>query len=257
MLIIVPSSEGKRPAPARGRPVDLGALSFPALGPVRARVLEALVATSGAPDALDRLGVAEGLAHEVALNLRLRSLAARPVLEVYDGVVHEGLGWAGLSPAARRRAARRVVVASALWGLLRPADRIPPYRLSIDARLLGLGVLAAAWAPALPAALAEAAGPRGPILDLRAAGYQAAGLPAGMAHRTATLAVEAADGTGRPGNVIVKRMRGQAARHLLEASADPRDLRGLTAVLGERWPARLEAPARPGRPWTLVLRADP
>jgi hypothetical protein len=254
VLIVVPSSEGKRDAPARGRPVDLAALSFPALTPTRAALLDALVATSSGPDAFRRLAVGPALAEEVLRNQRVRELAARPALEVYRGVVHEGLDAATLSPAARRRAARQVVIASSLWGLLRPADRIPPYRLHICSRLEGVDRLEPTWRSVLPAALAEAAGRRsGAIVDLRSTSYQAAGMPAGLEHRVVTVRVEDEPGGRSAGNVVVKRTRGQVARHLLESGAAPRDPVAVAAVLGTRWPARLTEPERPGRPWVLTL----
>jgi cytoplasmic iron level regulating protein YaaA (DUF328/UPF0246 family) len=257
MLIIVPSSESKRPATDRGRPVALDALSFPALTPLRARILDALITTSGAADAFARLLVGPSLADEVARNTRLLDLPARPVLEVYTGTFHGGLDVATLSPAARRRAARRVVVVSALWGALRPVDRIPPYRLNICSRLAGADRLEPAWRTVLPAVLAEAAGSHGVVLDLRSTSYQACGMPADLGDRTVTVRVvgDAVDGR-RVGNVVVKRLRGQAARHLLEVGSDPGDPVALAGVLAERWPVHLDPPGRPGRPWTLTLSAS-
>lgn len=252
MLIIVPSSEGKRPAPSRGKPVDLDALSFPALTPTRAAVLDALLETSAAPDAFRRLQVGPVLADEVFRNTRLRTLAARPALEVYSGVVHGGLDAATLSAGAKRRAARHVVVASSLWGLLRPADRIPPYRLHICGRLLGLDRLEPTWRAVLPAVLDEAAGARGVVLDLRSGSYQAAGMPVRAIDRLVTVRVALLDGRSAP-NVDVKRVRGEAARELLESGESPRDPVALAGVLERRWRTRLDEPLRPGKPWTLTL----
>jgi hypothetical protein len=252
VLIIVPSSESKRQPPARGRPVALDALSFPALTAMRTRILDALVETSARPDAFARLLVGPSLAEEVVRNTRLRELGTRPVLDVYTGTLHQGLDAATLSPAARRRRASRVLVASALWGVLRPSDRIPPYRLHVCAHLVNMGSLELAWRTVLPAVLAEAAGTRGVILDLRSQSHQAMGLPAGLGDRTVTIRVDAAAG-GRAGNVLVKRVRGQAARHLLESGANPADPGVLADVLGERWPVRLEPPARPDQLWSITL----
>lgn len=254
MLILVPSSETKRAAPPRGRPVDLDALSFPALTPLRRRVLDSLVETSAGPDALARLLVGPALADEVVRNTRLRDLPARPALEVYSGVLHEGLDAATLSSAAKGRAARRLVVASSLWGLLRPGDRIPPYRLNVCSRLVGVERLEPAWRAVLPQVLAEAAGPRGVILDVRSGSYQALGMPAGLGDRTVTLGmVQAAPGGRRLGSFVVKQVRGQVVRHVLESGADPRDPESLAALIAERWPVHLEAPERPGRPWTMAV----
>jgi cytoplasmic iron level regulating protein YaaA (DUF328/UPF0246 family) len=256
MLIIVPSSETKRLPPAHGRPVALEALSFPALTAMRTRVLDALIATSAGPDALGRLLVGPSIGDDVERNTRLRDLPASPVLEVYAGTLHDGLDAATLSPAARERAARDVVVVSALWGALRTTDRIPPYRLNVCARLLGVDRLEPGWRTVLPGVLAEAAGSGGVILDLRSSSYQALGMPSGLGARTATLSL-APNGPGgrRVGNVIVKRVRGQAARHLLESGADPANPAELADVLADRWPVRLDPPTRAGRPWAITVFA--
>lgn len=254
VLIIVPSSETKRLAAAAGRPVALEELSFPALTAMRARVLEALIATSASPDALKRLLVGPSIAGEVQRNTRLRDLSTSPVLEVYAGTLHDGLDARTLSPAAMERAARDVVVVSALWGALRTADHIPPYRLNVCARLVGIERLEPAWRTVLPDALAQAAEPGGVILDLRSSSYQALGNPRGLGDRTATLRL-APGGPGgrRVGNVIVKRVRGQAARHVLESGAEPADPAQLADVLGDRWPVELDPPTHAGKPWTITV----
>src|SRR6476469_6494576 len=74
VLIVLPPSESKRPPSADGAPVVLDSLSFPTLGATRARVLEALLATSAGPDAFRRLHVGPAMAGEVERNTRLREL---------------------------------------------------------------------------------------------------------------------------------------------------------------------------------------
>jgi cytoplasmic iron level regulating protein YaaA (DUF328/UPF0246 family) len=251
VLVLLPPSESKSPPAARGKPVDLDALSFPALTPVRTRLLDALAVTSAAPDALRRLDVGPSLAPEVGRNTRLRRLPARPALEVYTGVLYDALGWPTLSTSARRRAASRLVVASALWGALRPADRIPPYRLNMCGDL-GLGSLTQLWRPVLTPVLDDAA-PRGLVVDCRSGDYVAACPPAGeLAARTVTVRVLQ---EGRAGRTVVshaaKHTRGEVARHLLETGADPARPHGLARVLGERWTVELTPPQRPARPWTI------
>jgi cytoplasmic iron level regulating protein YaaA (DUF328/UPF0246 family) len=246
VLVLLPPSESKSPPAARGRPVDLDALSFPELTAARSRVLDALGTASTADDALRRLDVGPSLAPEVERNTRLRSLPARPALEVYTGVLYDALGWPTLSASARRRAASRLVVVSALWGALRPPDRIPPYRLNMCGRL-GIDSLTQFWRPALAPVLEPVA--NGLVVDCRSGDYVAAWPPSGqLAARTVAVRVVL---QGRTVSHMAKHTRGQVTRHLLETGADPARPQGLARILGERWTVELAPPPRPGKPWTI------
>jgi cytoplasmic iron level regulating protein YaaA (DUF328/UPF0246 family) len=256
VLIILPPSETKRPAPDHGPAVALDALSFPELTDMRERILDALVETSRGPDAFSRLLVRPTLASDIARNTWIRELPAMPATEVYAGPLHEGLDAASFAPRTAERAARTVVIASSLWGALRPSDRIPPYRLHVCARLVGLDRLEPTWRTVLPGVLGRAADGAGVVVDLRSPAYQAIGTPAGMGARTVTFRVEQWRGGRRMGDVVAKRLRGEVARHLLDAESEPQDPDELAAVLADRWPVSLKRPTSGASPWTLTLVAD-
>jgi cytoplasmic iron level regulating protein YaaA (DUF328/UPF0246 family) len=255
-LIILPPSETKRPAPDDGPPLNLARLSFPELTPMRLRVLDALVATSQGPDALSRLRVRQPLAGEVARNTQLRELPTRHAIDTYSGPLYVGLHTGSWSSDVRSRAARRIVIVSALWGALRPTDRIPPYRLHVCARPIGLDRLEPMWRTLLPTVLAGAA-EGGPVLDLRSPTYRAVGRPTGLDAETVMLRVRpAANGPAHIGDVVAKRVRGEAARRLLAASVDPGEPLDIADLLAAHWPIELEPPGGRNRTWTVTLEAS-
>jgi cytoplasmic iron level regulating protein YaaA (DUF328/UPF0246 family) len=247
MLILVPSSEGKR-APERGGPLALETLAFPELTAHRAALLDALIGTSGRPDARERFGVGPSLEAELERNRFIRTLPTAPALELYDGVLHRALDAHSLSGPARRRADASLLLGSALFGLLHPDDPIPPYRLPVGARLLGLPRLVTFWRERLSAVIATASADDGVILDLRAASYRA--LAPSDPDRTVLLRL-APEVAG--GNVALKRARGLAARRLLEAPTEPASIEGLAELLAADWSVELAAPTKRGATWTLSL----
>jgi len=240
VLVLLPPSEGKAPAPKRGRALDLDGLSFPALTATRAAVLAALVdlAAGPRPAALDALGLTDGQSSEVDRDLVVFQSPTASAERLYTGVLYQSLDLASLSPAARRRARSRVVVASAAFGAVRLVDRLPTYRLSISARLPGLRTLASLWRPALAAVLPEAAGSRGLVVDLRSGSYAAAWRPsAALQRRTVTVRVLQEARSGDPSSRSIvshanKSTKGLLLRAILEEGSEPTSARALTELLG-------------------------
>ncbi|MDX6622578.1 MAG: uncharacterized protein QOE75_510 [Solirubrobacterales bacterium] len=225
MLILLPPSEGKA-APERGAPLDLDSLVYAErLGVERAALLDALEKLAKGPRkaAVKKLGVSAGQAGEVEVDGGLRGAPAAPAAEIYTGVLYDRLGLAELPAAARGR----VLIASALWGVVRPGDRIPYYRFSTKARLGRIGPPAAFWRPALAAALPDEEGEL--IVDMRSGAYAAAWKP----RRATLLAVRAFTEVGGkrvPVSHMAKAVRGEVARALLKARKAPGDPEGAADV---------------------------
>jgi hypothetical protein len=205
MRILLPPSEGKA-EPEGGEPVDLDSLVFAAeLGKRRQKLLR-------------------------AVDPKLRKTPAAPAAEVYTGVLYQRLELAGLTAAARRRAAKRILIASALWGFVRPADRIPYYRLPPSTKLDGIGPLAAWWRPALATAMPDELGET--IVDMRSGAYVSAWKP----QRATLLSVRAfreEKGTRKAVSHMAKAVRGDVARALLLARREPKTPDDVAAVASD------------------------
>ncbi|QBX56669.1 peroxide stress protein YaaA [Nocardioides seonyuensis] len=222
MLILLPPSEGKT-TPRRGKPLDLATLSSPGLTPARQQVLDALVALSARPDAAQVLGLGATQADLVESNARLTTAPTARADRVYSGVLYDALGLESLSPAGRRRATARLAITSSVFGLVRPGDRIPSYRLSGDVTLPGLGPVAGLWREHLGEAMTTALG-SGLLVDLRSGTYAAFWRPpAELGPRVATVRVlHEADGVRKVVSHFNKATKGRIVRALLEDGAAPR-----------------------------------
>ena len=214
MLVLLPPSERKT-APDGGAPVDLATLGSPRLRTHRAAVLDALATACGRPDAAHVLGVGTSLVAEVERNTRLATEPAAPASGIYSGVLFAAAGLDRLPDAARARAGRSIRVVSALWGLVRPADRIPAYRLAMSTDLPGIGPLARAWRPLLAVELDPRAADE-LVVDCRSAAYLAAWRPPSGTPAWVTVRV-LRERAGRRTVVShhAKHARGLLSRHLL------------------------------------------
>jgi cytoplasmic iron level regulating protein YaaA (DUF328/UPF0246 family) len=246
MLILLPPSEGKA-APVSGEPLDLDSLAFAAeLGECRAGLLDALEGLSkvSIKRAIAMLDVSKGQAGEVAIDAGLPTAPAAPAAEIYTGVLYERLGLPGLSAKARRR----VLIASALWGVVRPDDHIPYYRFSAKARLKKIGPPAAYWRRALAAALPDESGEL--VVDMRSGAYAAAWKPK-RATLLAARVFSESGGKRKPVSHMAKAVRGDVARALLQAkqsSADPEAAAEIARAAGfevELSPGSLDVIIRP------------
>lgn len=218
MRILLPPSEGKA-EPEGGDPVDLDSLVFAReLGKNRRALIR-------------------------AVGPRLRKAPAAPAAEIYTGVLYQRLQLSELPAAARRRGAKRVLIASALWGFVRPEDRIPHYKLPPSTKLDGIGPLAAWWRSALATAMPDEAGET--IVDMRSGAYATAWKPR-HAQLLSVRAFREEKGERKAVSHMAKAVRGDVARALLLARSEPRsaqDVAGVAADAGfevELTPASLD-----------------
>ena len=243
VLILLPPSESKT-GRARGKPSDPEHVSFPQLASTRAAVAQALARVSSQPNAPAMLGVSSNLRAEIAHNIALDFAPAVAVADLYTGVLYDALGLPSMDSATRRRANRWLVVISALYGALRPTDKVPPYRLSMDVNLAELGPLASVWRAPLATVLPTVAR-RGVIVDCRSSTYTTTWVPRGdLATRWVQIRVPGA-------THMAKHTRGLVARYLCEQGIDARSAKTLHEALARRFETALTEPARPGQPWIL------
>lgn len=226
MLILLPPSEGKATA-KRGNPVDPASLVLPELAGAREEVADALVALVSGDRAAARevLGISEGQDGELDVDARVRTAPAMAASKLYTGVLYEALGLSTLDAAAKRRANAWLLVFSGLWGVVRPGDRIPQYRLSMGVRLPGVGGLASFWRARMSAALTEFAQGR-VVLDLRSSTYTGAWRPPVEVPVVTVRVLHEREVGGEVRRTVVshfnKATKGRLVRDLLTAGANPK-----------------------------------
>lgn len=207
MLLLLPPSEGK--TQPDGDPVDLAELAFAAeLSRTRRRVLNAVRGGRG-----------------------LRAAPAGRAQDVYTGVLYGRLDLASLAAAGRDRAGEDLLITSGLWGLLRPSDRIPLYKLPVATPMPKLGRgLAATWRPAISKALAERDVEDELVVDLRSGPYSALWQPQAAQHLVVRAFRVNPDGSRQVISHMAKASRGDVARALLQSSERARTPEDVAAI---------------------------
>ena len=230
MLILLPPSETKA-AGGDGAPLDLAALVAPELTQARTELVEALVKLADdAPASRAALGLSPKQDDEIARNAVLWTSPTLPALQRYTGVLYDALDVRGMTTAQRARAAARLWVGSALFGVVRGDDPIPAYRLSAGSALPGLPTLRSFWKPALSPVLA---GVDDLVVDLRSESYAAlAPVPGAV---TVEVLSERPDGRRSVVSHFNKAHKGRVARLLATTTGEPDTpvrLRGLLRRAG-------------------------
>lgn len=211
MLILLPPSEKKRAATSQNK-FDLSSLAF-------ASELSALRSQTTAG---------------------YDSTRTSQAIEIYDGVLYQGLNWKTLSAAEQKRANSKVLIVSALFGLVKPLDQIFNYKTKIDSKL---------WRDAI-ATLSEKF-TNELIIDCRSSTYKS--IWSINPKTTVEVRVFKVKGTER--SVIThmsKKYRGELTRYLLMQASDPTTPADVQRMAAQLFECELHPPVN-GQPWALDL----
>jgi cytoplasmic iron level regulating protein YaaA (DUF328/UPF0246 family) len=211
MLILLPPSEKKKAATSPEK-FDLSSLTFAAeLSALRSQT------TAGSD-----------------------SSKTSPAIEIYNGVLYQGLGWNSLSATQKKRANSRVLIVSALFGLVKPLDQIFQYKIKIDSKL---------WRDAIAAVSTKFVSEL--VIDCRSSTYK--NVWTINPENTVEVRVFKINGTER--SVIThmsKKYRGELTRHLLMQTNDPATPAEVQRMAAQLFECELHPPAD-GQPWALDL----
>jgi uncharacterized protein len=240
--MLLPPSEGKA-SRGDGPPLDFEVLSSPALNATRELLVDRLIDLCADEEAAaTALKLSARQRHCVEQNRELRTAPTIAAWELYTGVLYDRLGLGDLPDG------NQVLIASPLWGLLRPSDRIPPYRMPMTTRLTGLDPLAKVWRPAV-GRLLEARDEL--IIDLRSGAYAQVWNPKnnGVAIRVFK---EDTEGGRSVVTHMAKATRGDVARAVLGSGIQPSSPFELADFLSSQgWKVELSEPGTRSRPWLL------
>ena len=206
LVVIVPPSEGKA-AGGQGRWQPTSGTYGRRLGPTRRAVIEALGRTTLSEQ---KLG-AKGALYEraTAANAAVTAGTARrlPAHERYTGVVWEHLHPTDLDDDVRKR----ILVPSALLGLVTANDPVPDHRLKFDVSLDGIGRLDRFWRSHLTEAIKKHTSQHDTIVELLPQEHRAAIDLDATAKRRHVIRTTVEGISGHD----AKAVKGALARHLL------------------------------------------
>jgi len=197
------------------------------IGTLKKRTPRQVAALMGLSDPLAALNVARYAAWQPEAT----PVNSKPAVLAFDGDVYDGLRAKTLKTADLAWAQQHLVILSGLYGVLRPLDRLQPYRLEMGTALATARGkdLYAYWGDTVAAHLNERlAGETAPlVVNLASQEYARAALRPALAARVLEVQFEESnpDGTHQVISFFAKKARGRMARFLIEARA-----RGAAAV---------------------------
>ena len=163
-----------------------------------------------------------------------------PAIEIYDGVLYQGLNWKTLSAAEQKRANSKVLIVSAIFGLVKPIDLIFGYKEKIDNKLWrdSIAQVATNYSDEL-------------IIDCRSSTYKGV-WPINPVNTVEVRVFQVVAGERKVITHMSKKYRGELTRHLLTQPTDPVTPADVQRMAAELFECELNPPAD-DQPWALDL----
>ena len=207
LVVLVPPSEGKAEG-GHGRWQPASGTFGRRLGTTRREVIEALGRTTLTEQKLQAKGGLYQRATQANAAVATGTARRLPAHQRYTGVVWEHLGPTTLEPHERTR----ILVPSALLGLVSAEDPVPDHRLKFDVSLDGIGRLDRHWRPHLTEALHKHTSAHDTIVELLPHEHTAALDLDGIARRRRHVIRTTVEGVS---GHDAKAVKGALARHLV------------------------------------------
>ena len=161
-------------------------------------------------------------------------------IEIYDGVLYQGLGWESLSAIQKKHANEKVLIISALFGLVKPLDQIFQYKTKIDSKF---------WRDSIATVSEKFA--KELVIDCRSSTYKSVW----SLNPENTVDVRVFKVVNGERSVIThmsKKYRGELTRHLLMHKSEPQTPAEVQAIAALLFECELHPPID-GQPWALDL----
>ena len=157
MIILLPPSSGKT-APTSGPSLDLSSLLFGSeLTSCREELIKELQQVCSHADAAQVLKIGPNTVGDIADNLDVYEAPTTTALNLYTGVLFEAAKFnqtlENVTLENRQKTVTlpadilnsEIMIFSGLWGVVRPHDLLPNYRLSASIKLPNIGTVATYW----------------------------------------------------------------------------------------------------------------
>ena len=163
-----------------------------------------------------------------------------PAIEIYDGVLYQGLNWKTLSAAEQKRANSKVLIVSAIFGLVKPMDLIFGYKEKIDNKFWrdSIAKVATKYSDEL-------------IIDCRSSTYKGV-WPINPVNTVEVRIFQVVEGKRKVITHMSKKYRGELTRHLLQQASEPKTPAELHHIAAQLFECELHPPVD-AQPWALDL----